>query len=1614
MARRVNTKFLIILVTVCLGLLLGVVAGKKFVQKYLTRGDSSKLLAEGDKLYDAGEYDKAKEKYQQAAGADPGSTEALIKLGDACAKLTPEDPMYLEQAHGHWNRAVSLDPKCAPALERLLDSYWDVVDFTSQDAQRAALFTKSSELAEKLSAADPGNKKAAARRHIALVRKYLVTQAGTFQDVEGSVKALKALTAKDPGDAEVLKWYTQARIRDAQQKLAGGSRDPAVVTLTEVEEAFDKARKDQPNNGSLQFRAFQTYNQLDETDPRTKDKAADPRSAAYKKKASESIDAALAVATEQDPLYVDIQLTGAHWYNQQNNTDRGKAIIQAFYDKRPADQRARLAMAKVYASDNKTRAKAVEVLSQPMAEDKAATGFKALVRRELQAQTLHDLTILRLGDYATAVNDKDAAKQQELQTAITDGLDKLRRLSSPRAVKVLGLEGRLHLVKGENVDAVKSLEDAVSQMTTSAAVDYEIMYLLAQAYVTTRQPGQSKGLLEKIVAGAPKWTAPRLMLTDMLLQNGDIDAARQHIAVLKTQVPDLEALKKLESVAAALGDRNIDIEKMPEKTREDKILKIKVASQNKPDVAIRLLKEIAKDDPKDIGPVRTLVELYMQRKQTDRALEIVDGALKDNSDDRWLKEMKVLLENQGGDPKEMYAKRMELATAEKDPYTREMRMYDVEMGPGGHPEQTVPHLLKAYEVKTAEGKPSPELNKVTDLLFDHAVARKDWGQAEAYLRKLVEANADECGGYLYRSRYAMARGDYPQAEQLAQYLRDNFSQFAQSYFSLAQAQHAQGKFLEAAQNYSEVRKRQERHYDALRGLVDCFYQGNKPEAAEATLEQGRRLFPKDVTIREMYLNHLVNYGDPQKAVPDREALLKEHPDEPGYNLALASTYFHAAQFLATKSDSKGMTERLNQAFNTLEQGKAKSPDDGRFYAQQAEMFQYAGRIAEGEKVLQAYSERPSVSDKPLAWILMADFYLRINLLPQAERALGTASTKADRDERLAILLRLAGVQTQEKKFDDALGTLASARADDDPRLVRQRLEILIAKGNADGSLEPARLEIVKAIQKKDSADLHNLLASVLIDTGKVAEAEVELAAAQKLDPRNEVTRYLQALAMAKRPKPEVEGAINVLLEVRTRNPRNVQVRLLLSDLYFNTGRRDAAIAELDEAVKKVPLSKEVRLNLVRMLRTVRKFEDAEAYCYQAQIDPVLRADPTWPREKAINYMVQKRIEEAIIEMGRAIDLDPTNVEYKREKLDMILQFKSYPTVLRESTKYMKEQKIDTWWIHHQRGLAIGKTKDLAPADLGLPPAFQVNRVAEALKEFDRALELADAGRDPNLTEFILRGMAGSLVDYVADPAAGPAALKTVPVGFNEAISRAKAREANDPENRWHLLEVSLYRGKGDFATATKLVEDMLPLPANQTKDRRSALLRAAADVYTATTGKDGQPAPDYQKAKKVYEELVKLTPDDLAALNNLAYLLSDNLNNNQEAKKYSRKAYDVSRFSGSPNDLIYDTHGWILTLCGGPDDGPEGLNILRDVVKRRPDLIEARYHLGRAYMKSGVSDRYPLAIAEFTLALDLLADQKKTADADHPIDQTLEKNIQAALAEARQKAAAPTPPAKSN
>ena len=110
--------------------------------------------------------------------------------------------------------------------------------------------------------------------------------------------------------------------------------------------------------------------------------------------------------------------------------------------------------------------------------------------------------------------DAGAAKRKQLGEQMDEGLDNLRHLYSPRASPVLDLEGQIHTVKGEDVEAVKSFQEAAGPVNP-------VLHRLRPALPTghrlprTGQPGLAKQRLEQIVAKVDDAVPPRLLLCEM-------------------------------------------------------------------------------------------------------------------------------------------------------------------------------------------------------------------------------------------------------------------------------------------------------------------------------------------------------------------------------------------------------------------------------------------------------------------------------------------------------------------------------------------------------------------------------------------------------------------------------------------------------------------------------------------------------------------------------------------------------------------------------------------------------------------------------------------------------------------------------------------------------------------------------------------------------------------------------------------------------------------------------------------------------------------------------------------------------------------------------------------
>jgi len=144
-----------------------------------------------------------------------------------------------------------------------------------------------------------------------------------------------------------------------------------------------------------------------------------------------------------------------------------------------------------------------------------------------------------------------------------------------------------------------------------------------------------------------------------------------------------------------------------------------------------------------------------------------------------------------------------------------------------------------------------------------------------------------------------------------------------------------------------------------------------------------------------------------------------------------------------------------------------------------------------------------------------------------------------------------------------------------------------------------------------------------------------------------------------------------------------------------------------------------------------------------------------------------------------------------------------------------------------------------------------------------------------------------------------------------------------------LSEASMRSSKFEEAT-----RPLLTWLSDHPNDAR--VLQFLGTVYLAMKQDD--------KAIEIFEKAVKIQPDNVVALNNLAWLYS--LASNPKALELAERAYRVS-----PNDNgVKDTYGWILVQQGQVEKGRQ---ILEQVMMDLPRVPEVRYHHAVALLKSG-------------------------------------------------------------
>jgi predicted Zn-dependent protease len=1552
MARRVNTKFLVIFSVIVLGGVASafIVAGPL---KTMIRGDRTKKLIEsGDAAMKAAEeaesaqvkrekLDGAVRDYEQAVVADGRNPELLVKLGDAYTKLTQYDVhTYIGKSRAQWGRALELDPTHLPALRRLQDSYYAEAKIGYAEAR---FFTLLREKAEAIRRLDPKDLRAQSLVYIAPLNQWLANIETPPDQIDIAVAELGQLIAKHPDAPEVPDmafFLAGAKAKRGVELKRGGQERQGNDQLAQAVQVFQEALKQQPANAELNYRFYELLKYV-----RSNDLERD-NTQRYTETMRAALDRARELVKPEDAAtFVKVYLAAHYVAIDQRNPKKAEQILLDLYNARPTDQRVRLALAKLWRFDRAKQDEAVRLLREPMV-DGGWEGVEAKLKLDLEVQSLTELATMLIERYGQAKEAEKAEAMAEITATYDRIFSKVRERSY-----VLKLRGRIELLKGgpdANVRAIQTFEKAQAQYAVewNGKEDLELTYLLARAYFNSRQTGQAKMQLLKHRQRQPDFPPVRMMLAQVLIAEGDVAAAREDVDYLEKHAPDDADVIRLKLAVLDPAKEQAKVpgyfQKLPEQTRPQQLSKAMVATLapvSNPDEALRLYKQVLAADAGDFDALQGAKEVLLKQGKKDEAVSLLKAGEAAAKPDVAQKISLVLQQIQGASADEIVAASEKLIREQfKDkPFELALKLYDFNLIRQDRA-RAFGHLQEAERLKPDDGK-------VADLMFQHYLGERQWDKAAWYVdQSLAPKNWDQANGLIYRFRLAMVKGDLPQATAHARELTTRLKEFARSWVFLGQALQASKQYQDAISTYSVALDKQSENPEAIAGTIACYLALNRASEAGQYIERGRRAHPNNPYFREQWKQYQMQFGDPAAVI---KPLLDErdaNPKDPNRWLAVGQ-----AQYAAARKGGKDAAKHGADAKATLTEAVKQWPGERLGWALLVDLATFNKDAAGAEALLKDMAARPEFKDSAEPAMMLADHYLRQNNTQQAEAVM---KQTVDRHKaNVDVRRRLAAYYTQSKRYDEALKLLDPASPD---KLVRQQIvEIHMLSGNF-GQAENLLRGLLSATP--DDPQLHALLGVVLSQQNKPEQAVEALSAALKLDATNAAALFSRGQMRLRGKTPQLDEAIQDLTALVSAHPRHVEGRVLLADALRQRGRAEESTRELTVALEQAPQRRDVRVALIAAFANPKAPSWGEAERLITQAKALEPKDAVWPRMQANLHSSRGQHDRAVEEIRAAMALDRQNGELVRDYFNILEAGKFHPQLLVETNNLIASDKQIAekgWWVYVKRAVAQRYS----------------DRKAEAVADFVKAMEIAQADKDASQDVLI------AIIDKIKETLGPEAAIDRVLA----LVRTSKGAGAT----RWKVVLAYLYFQNKDVATASSMIEEARREAGQMDPRGQVTMLNVAGTIYMLSN--------QYDRARGVYEELLAKQADDVGALNNLACVMAEHVKppNLPKALELAQRAYDAMAKRDVMDANVLDTLGWVNVLAGGPNLD-RGIEHLTNSIKVG-EIPEAHYHLGEAYMRKNFPDG---AVRSFKRAAEMLAERKAAG----PIDEGLQQKVDEALA----------------
>lgn len=581
------------------------------------------------------------------------------------------------------------------------------------------------------------------------------------------------------------------------------------------------------------------------------------------------------------------------------------------------------------------------------------------------------------------------------------------------------------------------------------------------------------------------------------------------------------------------------------------------------------------------------------------------------------------------------------------------------------------------------------------------------------------------------------------------------------------------------------------------------------------------------------------------------------------------------------------------------------------------------------------------------------------------------------------------------RFYLVAGKAKEARAEADFVLARRPQDeqaplLLVASAESPKVLEETRQRLQALSQKADSAALEVALGNIAVRARNFQAAESNFKRAQILNPKlSAMWSAWGTLYLAQTNLTQAEAALKTAAELA---PERSEEKLRYAEFKVLAGDRAAAKSLLEGMTQKTPDYIPPLMALANIAVAEAKYDDCAALLkkalardpdnFQAQLlngqiklaqgkvadakmdmERMAKNYPQAPRvhyQLALAYLAENDADKATKSLSKAIALDPDFFQATLLKAGLQIRtgnpdlaVVALRQVIQKNPQILQAQMLLAGAYRAQSNCnnALGIYRDLEAA---YPDSFQIpmlmgetflqqQNTNAARAAFAKSLGLSP-GNFPVVEQLV--GLDLAEKQYATALQRVAPLLEKDPKSV--ALRLLKARilfvQGDSKQAEVVLLEAVELQPE---AEATHMMLARIYMDAKQ-NSKALAQLRIAAAANTndvaplLIAGMILDQDKDYDGARDAYEKLLARNPNYTPALNNLAYLYSENQVNLDRAYELAQRARSLL-----PADpATADTLGWILYHRA---QYASALSLLLESANKLSNEPEIQFHLGKAY-----------------------------------------------------------------